>query len=47
MGGVYDVLPAGRRLGHNLGLSEYRGAWTGDTNPVPELARQITELQSR
>jgi len=24
-----------------------RGAWAGDTNPMPELARQITELQSQ
>ena len=43
--------------GHNLRLSEYRGdtdrddrvrgAWAGDTNPMPELARQIKELQSQ
>ncbi|MCJ7451922.1 MAG: TlpA family protein disulfide reductase [Steroidobacteraceae bacterium] len=24
-----------------------RGAWAGDTNPMPELARQIKELQSQ
>ena len=24
-----------------------RGAWAGDTNPMPELTRQIKELQSR
>lgn len=24
-----------------------RGAWAGDTNPMPELARQSKELQSQ
>jgi peroxiredoxin len=24
-----------------------RGAWSGDANPIPELTRQIKELQSR
>lgn len=24
-----------------------RGAWAGETNPMPELARQIKELQSQ